>query len=256
MDILDAIPRSRINDVCYLDAGETEYPVGFNPATRIAPERRALAASGIVAAFKHLWSDSWGAATEHFLCHGVTALISREHATLIDLPRLYTDDNFREHVLRSVSDPETLRFWHGGISELHEIAPLRRGRADPEQSRTVHRLAALAAHPRPGRSALRSRVRDEQPPHPHREPGQGNDRGAGGEPLGLASRLAHAAGRDGARRAPAASNAFHFSCTSTSSRRSVPMRSPRFSPRRANSPPTSASRINTPISYRTPCARP
>ncbi|HEY6619559.1 MAG TPA: DUF87 domain-containing protein, partial [Steroidobacteraceae bacterium] len=41
-DILDAIPRSRINDVCYLDAGETEYPVGFNPATKIAPERRAL----------------------------------------------------------------------------------------------------------------------------------------------------------------------------------------------------------------------
>jgi hypothetical protein len=54
-DILDAIPRSRINEVCYLDAGETEYPVGFNPATRIAPERRALAASGIVSAFKHLW---------------------------------------------------------------------------------------------------------------------------------------------------------------------------------------------------------
>ena len=34
LDILDAIPRSRINDVCYLDAGETEYPVGFNPATQ------------------------------------------------------------------------------------------------------------------------------------------------------------------------------------------------------------------------------
>ncbi len=111
IDILDAIPRSRINDVCYLNAGETEYPVGFNPATRIAPERRALAASGIVSAFKHLWSDSWGSRTEHFLRHGVTALISREHATLIDLPRLYTDDNFRERVLRSVTDPEALRFW-------------------------------------------------------------------------------------------------------------------------------------------------
>jgi hypothetical protein len=32
-DILDAVPRSRINEVCYLDTGETEYPVGFNPAT-------------------------------------------------------------------------------------------------------------------------------------------------------------------------------------------------------------------------------
>ena len=111
-DILDAIPRSRINDVCYLDASETEVPVGFNPATRIAPERRALAAAGIVSAFKHLWSDSWGPRLEHFLYHGVAALISRQHATLIDLPRLYTDDQFRERLLSAVSDIETLRFWH------------------------------------------------------------------------------------------------------------------------------------------------
>jgi DNA helicase HerA-like ATPase len=111
-DIIDAIPRSRINDVCYLDAGETEYPVGFNPATRIAPQRRALAASGIVAAFKHLWSDSWGPRLEHFLFHGISALISREHATLLDLPRLYTDDGFRDRIIAKVSDPGTQRFWH------------------------------------------------------------------------------------------------------------------------------------------------
>jgi hypothetical protein len=111
LDILDAIPRSRINDVCYLDVTDTERPVGFNPATRIAPERRALAAAGIVSAFKHLWSDSWGPRLEHFLFHGVDALIARRHATLIDLPRIYIDDNFREAVLRRVTDPETLRFW-------------------------------------------------------------------------------------------------------------------------------------------------
>jgi hypothetical protein len=112
LDILDAIPSSRINDVCYLDVTDSERPVGFNPATRIAPERRALAAAGIVSAFKHLWSDSWGPRLEHFLYHGITALISREHATLIDLPRVYTDDNFREKLIRSVTDPESLRFWH------------------------------------------------------------------------------------------------------------------------------------------------
>src|SRR5580704_17013963 len=112
LDILDAIPRSRINDACYLDVTDTERPVGFNPASKIAPERRALAASGIVAAFKHQWSDSWGPRLEHFLFHGVAALVSRQHATLMDLPRLYTDDNFRDKLLRSVNDPETLRFWH------------------------------------------------------------------------------------------------------------------------------------------------
>ena len=43
--------------------------------------------------------DSWGPRLEHFLFHGVAALISREHATLIDLARLYTDDRFRERVV-------------------------------------------------------------------------------------------------------------------------------------------------------------
>jgi Helicase HerA, central domain len=89
LDILDAIPRSRINDVCYLDVTDADRPVGFNPATRIAPERRALAAAGIVSAFKHLWSDSWGPRLEHFLFNGVAALVSRRHATLVDLPRIY-----------------------------------------------------------------------------------------------------------------------------------------------------------------------
>ena len=164
-DILDAIPRSRINDVCYLDAGETEYPVGFNPATRIAPERRALAASGMVAAFKHLWSDSWGPRLEHFLFHGIAALISRKHATLLDLPRFYTDDAFRERIVAKITDPETLRFWQEEFPSYTKTAA-RGGRgADLEQSRTIHRLAAPAAHPRSSRSAPRPRVHDEQSPH-------------------------------------------------------------------------------------------
>ncbi len=56
-------------------------------------------------------SDSWGPRLEHFLYHGVAALISREHATLIDLARLYTDDRFRDRVVARVTDSETQRFW-------------------------------------------------------------------------------------------------------------------------------------------------
>ncbi len=111
LDILDAIPPSRINDVCYLDVNDTARPVGFNPATCIAPERRSLAAAGIVGAFKHIWGDSWGPRLEHFLFHGIVALISRPHATLIDLPRVYIDDRFRDSIVSRVTDAETLRFW-------------------------------------------------------------------------------------------------------------------------------------------------
>lgn len=54
---------------------------------------------------------TWGPRLEHFLFHGVTALLYTPRATLIDLPRLYTDERFRERVIARVRDPIVLRFW-------------------------------------------------------------------------------------------------------------------------------------------------
>src|SRR5438477_12798311 len=70
----------------------------------------ALAASGIVSAFKHLWRDSWGPRLEHFLYNGVAALLASPRPTLIDLPRLYTDEKFRERVVAPIKDPVIGRF--------------------------------------------------------------------------------------------------------------------------------------------------
>lgn len=110
--IIDAMPRWRVHDVCYLNVADAEYPVGFNPLASVPPERRALAAAGIVSAFKHLWWDSWGNRLEHFLSNGVAALLTHPRATLIDLPRLYTDERFREQIILRISDPIFARFWH------------------------------------------------------------------------------------------------------------------------------------------------
>jgi hypothetical protein len=87
--------------------------VGFNPLTGIAPERRALAASGIVSAFKHLWRDSWGPRLEHFLYNGVAALLDSPKASLIDLPMIYTDENFRNRIVARINDQVVARFWKG-----------------------------------------------------------------------------------------------------------------------------------------------
>ena len=109
--VADCIPPERTNSVCYLDAGDAERPVGFNPLAHIAPERHALAASGMVSAFKHLWRESWGPRLEHFLFNGIAALLCAPRATLIDLPRLYIDEQFRDRVVARVRDPIVLRFW-------------------------------------------------------------------------------------------------------------------------------------------------
>ena len=66
----------------------------------------------MVSAFKHLWLDSWGPRLEHFLYHGLAAFLDQRWATLIDLPRLYTDDRFRDQARRHITDPVTRRFWN------------------------------------------------------------------------------------------------------------------------------------------------
>lgn len=109
--IIDAMPPERTHEVCYLNVADTEFPVGFNPLAGVAADRQALAAAGIVSAFKHLWGDSWGPRLEHFLYNGVAAILTSPKPTLIDLPRLYTDDQFRERVILRVTDPVIGRFW-------------------------------------------------------------------------------------------------------------------------------------------------
>jgi hypothetical protein len=109
--VVDCIPAARTHEVCYLNVTDTVRPVGFNPIANIPTEQRALAASGIVSAFRNLWSDSWGARTEHLLYHGVRALLDVRHASLLDLPRMYTDEAFRQRALASLKDTVTHRFW-------------------------------------------------------------------------------------------------------------------------------------------------
>jgi hypothetical protein len=109
--IIDALPPSRTHEVCYLNVADTEFPVGFNPLARVPRESHALAASGIVSTFKHLWSDSWGPRLEHFLFNGVAALLDSPRPTLMDLGRIYTDKKFRAQLIRRISDPTVARFW-------------------------------------------------------------------------------------------------------------------------------------------------
>jgi hypothetical protein len=109
--IIDALPPSRTHEVCYLNLADTEFPVGFNPLARVPRESHALAASGIVSTFKHLWSDSWGPRLEHFLFHGVAALLVSPRPTLMDLGRIYTDKKFRAQLIPKISDPIVARFW-------------------------------------------------------------------------------------------------------------------------------------------------
>src|SRR5580698_2154768 len=56
-DLLDHIPRHRIEDVVYFNPADVEYPIGVNLLGSVPLENRHLMASGIVSVFKSIWHD-------------------------------------------------------------------------------------------------------------------------------------------------------------------------------------------------------
>jgi len=109
--ILDSVPSARVKDVVYLNPSDLEYPLAFNPLEKVAPDQRHLVASGIISTLKKVWSESWGPRLEHILRNALLTLLETPETTLLDVPRLLTDERFRELALRRITHPQVRAFW-------------------------------------------------------------------------------------------------------------------------------------------------
>lgn len=109
--MLDLVPSFRINDVIYFDPSDLEHPIPFNIMARVEYKERALVASSVLSVFKKLFAESWGPRTEHLLRGVLMALLERQESTLLDIPKFFMDEVFREKVLRRVRDKEVKQLW-------------------------------------------------------------------------------------------------------------------------------------------------
>lgn len=109
--VLGDVPPSGYNHVCYLNCAEREYPVGMNVLEDTAPDDRARVVDGFVAAMRSIFYESWGPRMEIILRHSSTALIETQNASIVLLPRLLTDDEFRERVVARLSNYDTRTFF-------------------------------------------------------------------------------------------------------------------------------------------------
>src|SRR5712671_5336467 len=114
-ELLDCIPPRRIEDVVYVAPADLSHPVGFNLLERVPVDDRPLVAANVVSTFKHLWRDSWGPRLEYVLYNSVGALLdyppSRGGVSLLGIPRLFTDLDYRERIVKEVRDPRVKAFW-------------------------------------------------------------------------------------------------------------------------------------------------
>jgi len=110
-DVLNFVPKRRIDDVIYFNPADMEYPAAFNPLDRVHPDYHHLVTSGLISVFKKVWSEFWGPRLEHILRHSILTLLEYPDSTLLDIPRLLTDKDFREHVLSFVRHQQVREFW-------------------------------------------------------------------------------------------------------------------------------------------------
>lgn len=129
--VLQCVPSNRTNDVVLFDAGDTHHPLSFNVLTCSSIEQRPLVASGVVSAFKKLYSDFWGPRLEHILRNAVLALLEVPGSSLISIVRLLSDRRYREALIERVSDPAVRAFWQQEFAnmpqklQLEAIAPIQ-----------------------------------------------------------------------------------------------------------------------------------
>ena len=76
------------------------------------PGNPTLIADAILAVFKEIFSDSWGVRSQDVLSAALLTLVETDGASLLWLPPLLTDENFRHKITKDVKDKITLKpFW-------------------------------------------------------------------------------------------------------------------------------------------------
>jgi len=115
--LLQRIPRERVDDVVHFYPPDIDRPMGVNLLEATTPAEKDMVVSEMIAIFYKLFDPNSagivGPIFEHYMRNAMLLLLAdqEEGATLIDIPRVFTDRNFREQKLAKASDPTVLRFW-------------------------------------------------------------------------------------------------------------------------------------------------
>jgi CxxC-x17-CxxC domain-containing protein len=130
-ELLNFIPKSRLNDIVYFNPADMSYPVAFNVLETVNEEHKHLVASGMMGVFKKIWPDVWSPRMEHILNYTILALLDYPGSTMLGINRMLADKQFRSKVLNRVKDPIVKSFWVNEFSKWNErymgeaIAPIQ-----------------------------------------------------------------------------------------------------------------------------------
>lgn len=109
--VLSAIPQHRMKDVVYFNPADADYHIGFNVLELIDPQYKHLVASGLMGIFTKIWANAWSARMEYILNNCILALLDTPGTTLLGIPRMLVDKDYRQKIISNLKDPVIKAFW-------------------------------------------------------------------------------------------------------------------------------------------------
>jgi hypothetical protein len=109
--ILERVPESRFDDVVLFDPSDEQYSVGFNILEAKSEIEKNVLSSDLVEIFRR-FSTSWGDQMSVVLGNAISALVESDQTnSLIELRRFLIEKEFRNELLKGVSDYHIQYFW-------------------------------------------------------------------------------------------------------------------------------------------------
>ncbi len=130
-EIINLIPEHRMKDVIYFNPADADFHIGFNVIQIDDPKYKHLVASGLMGIFTKIWANAWSSRMEYILNNAILALLDTPGTTLLGIPRLLVDKDYRQMIIGNLKDPVVKAFWVHEYEQWREqfrneaIAPIQ-----------------------------------------------------------------------------------------------------------------------------------
>ena len=119
-DALAHTPKERAKDVIVFDPSDGERPMGLNLLEAKTPEEKDRASLDAMEIFIKLFGNEiFGPRIQHYFRNGCLTLMDDEEegATLIDVPRMFVDEEFQRYKVSKCKNAVVRSFWENEIAK-------------------------------------------------------------------------------------------------------------------------------------------
>ena len=123
--LLSMVPKERTEDVIYFSPADMDYPLGLNLFEFEAPEQKDFLIQEAINMLYKLYDPGHtgiiGPRYEHWFRSAALTLMSDPGgSTFIDIPKVFTDNQYARQKLQYVTDKTVLEFWNNEMAKTSD----------------------------------------------------------------------------------------------------------------------------------------